>query len=35
MPDYLPLPPPFKKCVVVGCGKPVSKNTLIHVYMSS
>ena len=29
------LPPPFKKCVVDGCGKPAGKNSMIHVFLGS
>lgn len=29
------LPPPLKKCVVVGCEKSATKKDMIHVYMSS
>ena len=29
------MPPPLKKCVVVGCEKPAAKKDLIHVYMSN
>jgi hypothetical protein len=29
------IPPPLKKCVVVGCEKPAAKKDMIHVYMSS
>jgi hypothetical protein len=29
------IPPPLKKCVVVGCEKSATKKDLIHVYMSS
>ena len=29
------IPPPLKKCVVVGCEKPATKKDMIHVYMSN
>ncbi|KAL1589942.1 hypothetical protein WHR41_01122 [Cladosporium halotolerans] len=29
------IPPPLKKCVVVGCGKSALKNHMVHVFMSS
>jgi hypothetical protein len=29
------IPPAIKKCVVVGCEKPVGKQQWLHVYISS
>jgi len=29
------IPPPLKKCVVVGCEKSATKKDMIHVYMSN